>query len=180
MTAPIQLTPIEIYLRVSAASVGAGETPPNTNHGPYPRRVLARTGNKEGDAWCAAQVTDWGVIALGAAWPCAQTAGVMALCAWAEQAKVRYVPNAAQDARGKPRVGDLYVLWSPEHKRWAHVGVIIEVGAGLAVKVRDGNTSLPGDTNPETQREGWLVAEKWRTLTIKDRLIRWVDAMLPE
>lgn len=173
----ITLSPIDLLLRVSAASVGAGESPPNTNHGPYVKRVLARTGNAEGDPWCASQVTDWGVLSLLTAWPVPRTASVMVIADWAQAQGCRYVPKGS--GPGQPQVGDLYLLWSASLKRWGHMGLIIAATAGsVTVTARDGNTSDPTDTDPATQREGWLVAEKSRTLTGKDRLVRWVDALV--
>jgi len=168
---------IDMVLRVSAASVGAGEQPPGSNGGPYVKRVLAATGNKEGDPWCASQFSQWGSLALGDKWPVPMSASVMTVAAWAEKVGVRHVPTTTGD--GVPRIGDGYVMWNVKRGRWAHIGLIIGTDPKnpLRVQVRDGNTSLPADQNPETNREGWLVAEKWRVLTPKDRLVRWVDAM---
>lgn len=179
MTRPaIVLDPVDLLLMVSAASVGAGESPPNTNAGPYVRRTLAVTGNKEGDPWCASQVSRWGQIAFGKRWPLPLSAGVMALCNAAERHGIRYIPG--QSGKGAPQIGDLYALWYPKKKRWAHIGLVVEVKPGtLRILARDGNTSDPKDTDPETNREGWLVAEKWRTLTPNDRLIRWWQKLEP-
>lgn len=174
MTFSIALSPVELLLRVSQAAVGAGEQPPNTNRGPYVKRVLARTGLKDGHPWCAAVVTDWGVCALGDAWPVVRSASVVAMAEWAQRAKCRYVPGLVGD--GVPQVGDLYVLHYPTLKRFAHVGLVISVN-GLRIGVRDGNTSDPHDTDPARQREGWGVFEKMRTLTPADRLLRWREAL---
>jgi hypothetical protein len=172
----VTLDMIDLMLRVSAASIGAGEYPPNTNAGPYVKVVLAATGNKEGDPWCASQFNRWGKLALGDAWPVPMSASVMAVSAWAEREKVRYVPSTGEH---RARVGDGYVMWNKKLGRWAHIGLVVKVDDAnpLRVFVRDGNTALPHDENAATAREGWLVAEKWRTLTDKDRLIRWVDAV---
>ena len=171
----MEISPVELLLRVSAASVGAGEQPPNTNSGPYVKRVLARTGNKERDPWCASQVTDWGVLALGNQWPVARSASVVTIVEWAKAHGCLRVPNWIDD--GVPRIGDLYAVWYAKKNRFAHIGLIIDVGEAFTVEVRDGNTSSPHDTDPARQREGWLVAEKPRVLTLKDRLIRWTTAL---
>jgi hypothetical protein len=171
----LTVSAVDLLLRVSAASVGAGEYPANTNSGPYVEPLLASTGTPKGKPWCASQVSRWGHLALGDDWPCPNTASVMQICEWAEQQGVRYIP--ALTSKGRPRIGDIYALWSKKLQRWAHLGLIIGVHDGLEVTVRDGNTSSPKDTNPETQREGWLCAEKRRTLTKDDRIIRWVDAL---
>ena len=167
----ISLSPVDLLLRVSAASVGAGEYPANTNRGPYVEPILKSTGTEKGNPWCASQISRWGKLALGKDWPVVNTASVVQMCEWAEARKVLY------STKTPPQVGDLYTLWNAKRKRQAHVGLIVSVQAGLVVLTRDGNTALPGDDNPETQREGWVVAEKFRTLTDKDCIIRWVEAL---
>lgn len=162
----ISLSPVELLLRVSAASVGACESPPNTNAGPYVERVLKRTGNKKGDPWCAAQVTDWGVLALGDAWPVKRSASVQQIADWALTAKCRVI---ATKVPALP--GDLFVLWFSKLNRFAHIGLVTGVNADGSVKTREGNTSGAGS------REGWLVADRTRKLTDADRLIRWTMAM---
>ena len=171
----ITLTPVELLLRVSAASVGAIEYPPNSNAGPYVQRVLKRTGLGKGYAWCSAQVTDWGVLALGDAWPVKRSASVQTIVDWARQARCWY--PAGSVGAGVPQPGDLYAVWYPGKKRYAHIGIVVRLDKPMQVWVRDGNTSEPGDTNPETQREGWGVFEKSRTLTHQDGLIRRTEAL---
>jgi CHAP domain len=156
---------VDMLLRVARATVGASEVPANTNAGPYVERVLKGTGHGKGAPWCAAWVTDVGVQALGDQWPVRKTASVQQMADWAQAAKCRYVAAKAPAA-----VGDLFCLWFPSLKRYAHVGIVTEVAAdGKTVKTVEGNTSGAGE------REGWLVAERTRTLTSKDRLIRWVQ-----
>ncbi len=156
----ISLSPVDLLLRVSAASVGACESPPNTNAGPYVERVLKRTGNTRGDPWCASQVTDWGVLALGAAWPVQRTASVSLMADWARKAGC-LMPSTA------PEPGDLFVLWYPSKQRFAHVGLVIGVNADGTIATREGNSNNAGS------RDGWLVVEKTRRLSERDRLIRW-------
>lgn len=163
----MQISPIDLLLKVSAASVGACESPPNSNAGPYVERVLARTKTPKGSPWCAAQVTDWGVIAFGDAWPVKRSASVQEIAQWAADAKCRYV---ATKTPAEP--GDLFCLWYPSLKRYAHIGVVVSVEAdGKTIGTVEGNTSGSGS------REGWLVAEKTRVLTDKDRLVRWVNVL---
>lgn len=159
----ITLSPVELLLRVSAASVGASEHPPNTNAGPYVERVQKRTGNRKGDAWCASQVTDWGMIALGAAWPVKRTARVQEMVDWA------IGRGCLLD--GPPVAGDLFVIWFPSLKRYAHVGLVTAVDADGSFSTREGNTSGAGS------REGWMVADRTRSLGPKDRVIRWTQAL---
>jgi len=164
---------VELVLRVAQATVGAGEYPPSTNRGPYVERVQRRTGNKPPDPWCASYVTDVGVHALGSDWPVVHSASVMAICAWALKHKCRYLVTGNE--QGVPQRGDLYALYNVRLKRWAHIGFVLNVDASnaLRVEVIDGNTSKAGVADPSLDRDGWLVAQKWRTLTGADRLIRW-------
>lgn len=163
----ISLSPVDLVLRVASATVGACESPPNTNAGPYVKRVLARTGLPEGQPWCAAWVTDVGLCALGAAWPVLKTASVQQMAEWAAKARCRY---KAVETPAVP--GDLFCLWYPQLKRWAHVGVVRRVDAdGKTIHTLEGNTSGSGS------REGWLVAEKTRVLGPRDRLIRWATVL---
>lgn len=163
----IQIEPVDLLLMVSSKSVGAGEVPKGTNCGPYPKRVLARTGLPEGHPWCAAEVSDTGAICFGADWPLPVSASVMVICEAAKNLGIRYIP--ADTEKGRPRKGDLYALWDAKRKRWAHIGIVVEHRGGLKILGRDGNTSGAGE------RDGWLHWEKERTLTSKDRLIRWVQ-----
>ena len=158
----MEITPVELLLRVARATVGASEVPPNTNAGPYVERVLKRVGHVAGAPWCAAWVTDVGISALGAAWPVRPTASVVEMAEWAKARGCRYLPPDAE-------VGDLFVLWFPKLKRWAHVGIVSGVNGKGVVTTLEGNTSGAGS------REGWVVAARTRTLTAHDRLIRWSE-----
>lgn len=159
----LTLTPVELLLRVARATVGASEVPANTNAGPYVERVLQRTGNRRGDPWCAAWVTDIGVIALGDAWPVRRTASVQQMANWAREQQCRYIGATAPAV-----VGDLFCLYFPSLQRFAHVGIVSSVAEdGMTIRTIEGNTSGAGS------REGWLVAERSRVLTSADRLIRW-------
>lgn len=163
----ISLTPVDLVLRVASATVGACESPPHTNAGPYVERVLKRTGLGAGYPWCAAYVTDVGVCALGKDWPVIRSASVVQLCDWAAKANCRYV---ATKTPAKP--GDLFCLWYPKLNRWAHVGMVTGVEPdGKTCRTVEGNTSGAGS------REGWVVAERTRVLGPRDRLIRWTEAL---
>lgn len=167
----------ELVLRVAAGAVGAGEHPPNSNAGPYVERVQRSTGNRPPDPWCASWVSLIGRTALGRSWPVPNTAGVMVIADWAKRVGCRYLVTGS--GQGVPKAGDLYLLWNARRNRWAHVGFIVRVvdpaANPLRVLVRDGNTTWAGAANPELDRDGWLVAEKMRTLTANDRLVRWVE-----
>lgn len=154
----ITLSPVELLIKIASASVGACESPPNTNAGPYVERVLARTGTPKGSPWCAAQVTDWGVIALGEAWPVARSAYVPTIAAWADKMHCLHTT---------PQRGDLFVLWFEKLQRFAHIGLVTDVRPDGSIATIEGNTSGAGS------REGWMVGARVRTLTPQDRVIRW-------
>ena len=159
----MEISPVELVLRVASATVGASEVPAATNTGPYVERLLAGTQTPKGSPWCAAWVTDIGVAALGAAWPVPHTASVQAMADWANAHGCRYTSGA--------RVGDLFVLYFPTLKRYAHVGLVVAVNVDGSIETTEGNTSGAGE------RDGWLVARKTRRLGRQDRLIRWVDLL---
>lgn len=148
---------IELVLRVSAASVGATEVPANSNAGPYVERVLATVGLKKGDPWCAAQVYDWGRTALGPLWPLPKTGGCAMLGEFAAAKRVLF---------DTPMVGDVFLIWHAELGRFAHTG-LIRSRESNGWGTREGNTSGAGS------REGWLVADRVRTFTGKDKFVRW-------
>lgn len=113
-------------------------------------------------AWCAAFVGQMGRQALGHRWPCPRTASVAALYKWAD---------AGHFVEISPAVGDLFVVWHAELKRFAHVGVVTALGTGKIATI-EGNTSGGGS------REGWGVfARPARTLAVDDRCIRWTRAL---
>lgn len=160
----MNITPVELVLKVAKATVGAGESPARTNRGPFVARCLKATGLPEGHPWCAAFTTMVGVEALGDAWPVVKSASVQQQCEWAAKKGVRLI---ATKAKAEP--GDLFALWyGKPHHRWAHIGFVVSVAKdGKTIETVEGNTSGAGE------REGWMVAEKTRILTSKDRLIRW-------
>jgi hypothetical protein len=154
------ISPVELVLRVARATVGACESPPSSNAGPFVERVLKVTGNKAGDPWCAAYVAHIGTTALGrSGWPVLKSAGCQALYEWAEKrGAIATVPSP----------GDVFLLWYPSLNRYAHTGFVTTVGgAGQPCGTIEGNTSGGGS------REGWLVAERTRSFGPRDRFIQW-------
>lgn len=154
----MKITPVELLLKVSAASVGSSEVPANTNAGPFVERVLQTVGLSKGQPWCAAQVYDWGWLTMGTRWPLPKTGGCAVLGDFGEKKKVLY-PT--------PEVGDVFLIWFAKLGRFAHTGIVRTVEDGMRCGTREGNTSGGGS------REGWLVADRVRTFNEKDRFIRW-------
>ena len=167
MSGRVVLSPVDLVLRVALATVGAGESPPNTNRGPFVAACLATTGLPEGHPWCAAYTTHIGLTALGAAWPVRRSASVQQQADWAKNAGCRLVAT-----KTPALVGDLFVLFYPSLKRFAHIGFVQAVAAdGRTITTVEGNTSGSGS------REGWIVAKRTRGLTARDRLIRWANVV---
>lgn len=157
----IQIDPVDLVLRVSAASIGATEVPANSNKGPYVERVLRLVGLEPGNPWCAAEVANAGVNALGDRWPVPRTGGCQLIYEWAKKKGI---------VHETPARGDIFLVWHPELGRFAHTGLVAAIGAGT-VTTHEGNTSGAGS------REGWLKAERQRAFGPKDVFARWVDAL---
>ena len=155
----MKISAVDLVLRVSAKSIGASEVPVGSNAGPYVERVLGVTKLGKGYPWCAAEVADTGVIALGALWPLPRTASCHALYEWAHK-------EGAIEA--KPERGDVFLVWYPSLGRFAHTGFVSEVGEPCFT--HEGNTS---SGKAKGSREGWLKAEKRRVFSPRDRFIRW-------
>lgn len=147
---------IDLVLRVASKSVGACESPPNSNAGPYVERVLKRVGLEKGQPWCAADLADTGVCALGKLWPLPLTGGCQVLYEFGVAHKIVFEA---------PQRGDVFVIWHPELKRFGHTGFV----RGDHGETHEGNTSGAGS------REGWLVAERTRVFKPEDRFIRWIN-----
>lgn len=146
----------ERYLKVR-------EAPPGSNRGVEVDYWIKECGLDPAGkfAWCAAFVGAVGRQALGHLWPCPRTASVAVLAKWA--AEGNYIELSAG-------LGDLFVVWHPELKRFAHVGIVTAVNAGTMSTI-EGNTSGGGS------REGWGVFARQRTLKAEDRCIRWIRAL---
>jgi len=153
--------PIEAVIAEAKRYLGVMEQPKNSNRGVQIDYWLAETGIAPGAPWCAAFVGQVGRQALGAAWLCPRTASVAAIAAWAA-ASNRIVTS--------PQRGDLFLLWSPELKRFAHVGFVTDGGSGK------GYDTIEGNTNPGGGREGYGVFRRSRSLVSTTRFVRWEAA----
>jgi hypothetical protein len=170
MSRIITLDATELVLRVARATVGAAESPPNSNAGPFVQACQRVTGNKPPDPWCASYVNRMGRTALHKQWPVFNSASCQQIAAWAVRT------GCLLDAGTPAEPGDLFVVYYAKLKRFAHIGFVDTV-QGQTVQTIEGNTSQPGDNDPKTAREGWLVASKPRVLAPRDRLIRWVNLL---
>jgi hypothetical protein len=150
----VEIHPINLVLRVAAATVGASEVPPNTNSGPFVERCQKVTGGKKGDPWCADWLAMIGKAALGPDWPRPLTGSVKELHAWA---------NAKGILQTSPEIGDVFVIWFESLGRFGHTGLV----------VGDDHLTISGNTSGDGSREGWEVGQRIWTFKPQDRFIRW-------
>ena len=144
-------------LGVAESQLGTVEEPPNTNRGPKVEEYQRAAHLKPGDPWCAAFVAWVGKQVLQSAWPIPAYGGCASLGDWAK--KHGHLQTTAQ-------VGDVFLLYYPKLKRFAHTGFIVGVANGAAFRTIEGNTSGGGS------REGWGVFARMRTFGPRDRFIR--------
>ena len=147
----------DTVLRVAASQVNVTECPPNSNAGLKVEEYLSSVGLAKGNPWCAAFVYWVGRFALGAKWPLPKTGG----CATLGDHATAHGLMAL-----KPQAGDVFLIYFPSLKRFAHTGFVVSV-EGTTCTTIEGNTSGAGS------REGWGVFQRTRTLGTKDRVIRW-------
>jgi hypothetical protein len=158
------MTPVEQVLAEARRYIGVTETPPGSNRGVEVDYFIRETGldPKLGLPWCAAFVHQIGRQALGAAWPVPRTASVAAIERWA---------TAQGVIRDTAAVGDLFLLWHAELKRFAHVGFIEATLDGGRF------ATLEGNTNPGGSREGFGVFRRQRTFGLSTRFVRWTQGV---
>jgi len=143
--------------------LGVQEKPKNSNRGTQIDYWIAECGLDPVGAhpWCAAFVGQVGRQAVGRAWPVPRTASVAAIAAWAATSK--WLTTV-------PQRGDLFLLWSPELKRFAHVGIVTAFNG-------TGYDTIEGNTNPGGGRDGFGVFARYRTRHSADRFVRWEEAL---
>ena len=166
---PLSISPVDLVLRVAAATVGACESPGGSNAGPYVDRVLRLVGHNPGQPWCAAHLAGVGSAALRKDWPAPKTAGCQALFDWAMRMDI---------VSDDPEPGDIFLIWRPELRRFAHTGFCIAPLEDGRWTTNSGNTtSKAKPADPTKAREGWLVEEKpWR-FRDADRFARWATLL---
>lgn len=149
--------------------LGVVESPKNSNRGTCIDYWIREAGLDPAGAypWCAAFVGQIGRQAVGASWPVPRSASVAAIAAWAA--------TKAGVLQSRPRAGDLFLLWSPQLKRFAHIGVITRVRAALNVPGAYFET-IEGNTNDDGGREGFGVFARVRRDDGKTKFVRWEAA----
>lgn len=156
----------EEFVRVLRMFRFVREQPPGSNSSDFIDYALRRAGLRpevmqaQNKAWCAAGLTAIASEWFGAAWPLPVDASVMTIYRACERAHM---------LRDTPEVGSLFFVWNEKRQRYAHIGAI----AAPPNVTLSANTSKPGDTNPETQREGWGLFEKPWPFGPRDRFATW-------
>lgn len=142
--------------------LGVQEKPKNSNRGTQIDYWISESGLDPAGAlpWCAAFVGQIGRQAEGHRWPVPRTASVASIAAWAA---------ASNRIVSTPQAGDLFLLWSPELKRFAHIGVVIRAAG-------NGYDTIEGNTNPGGGRDGFGVFARHRVINPADRYVRWEAA----
>lgn len=145
--------------------LGVVEVPKNSNRGVCIDYWIRETGLDPAGAfpWCAAFVGQVGRQALGKSWPVPRTASVAAVAAWA--ASKGLVANIGAG-------GDLFLLWSEELKRFAHIGIVTDFNVTTSEY-----KTIEGNTNGGGSRDGYGVFARTRRLGARDKFVRWEAAL---
>lgn len=152
--------PIEAVLSEAKQYIGVQEVPKLSNRGIQIDYWLTEAGVGVGNPWCAAFVSMMGRQGLGMAWPVVNHAYVQTIVNWGK----KYMFDT-------PEKGDLFVLYFPSLRRYAHVGFVSEV-------LPSGNfKTVEGNSNPEGGRDGFQVSNLERKVTKDTKFIRWVNAL---
>lgn len=140
------------------------EEPKNSNRGVCIDYWIREAGLDPAGAfpWCAAFVGQMGRQAVGASWPVPRTAGVAAIAAWA--ATKGLVSNVGAG-------GDLFLLWSEQLKRFAHIGIVTDYNVTTGEY-----KTIEGNTNGGGSREGFGVFARVRRADGKTKFVRWEAA----
>jgi len=172
------MTILNPSLLVAAANafVGLGEDGMD-NRGQMVELFLREVRQPPGQPWCAAFVHHVGYWSHydhkdgRSSWPLPATASCYEL---GEFARVRAV------LRKEPTVGNVFLSYSHQYRRFAHTGIVVAVEKSLPVAGGDTLhicTTVEGNTNADGSREGRLTLRKTRRFSTEhgDRFIHWPD-----
>lgn len=170
----IRLDPVRL-IAAASAFVGIGEEGGN-NRGQVVDLFLRQVRQPPGQPWCAAFVHHVGYwshfdhVSKSSSWPLPATASCWEL---GEFARVRAV------LRRDPMPGDVFLVFSPELKRFAHTGIVVSV-AGTQTSQADtvyGCNTIEGNTSDAGSRDGQATLSRQRSFSLArgDRFVRWTD-----
>lgn len=169
--------PLTPALLVAAANAFVGFTEQGgDNRGQVVERFLSQVKQPPGQPWCAAFVFHVGYhshydqSAKFSTWPLPATASCQELYR---------IALANLVLRDEPQVGDVFLLYSKELRRYAHTGIVTGVDDSVRAGIRDVHvcTTIEGNTNDDGSRDGFATLRKVRTFREADghKFIRWVE-----
>ena len=169
------MIPLAPALVVAAASsfIGVGEQG-GDNRGQMVELFLREVGQEPGAPWCAAFVFHVGYWALydhrglRSSWPLPRTASCWEL---GEFARRRGILGE------QPMEGDVFLLYSRDHGRFAHTGFVVDTLGGTHGRKTFECMTIEGNTNDDGSNNGnnTLIRKRPFDLERGDRFIRWVD-----
>lgn len=168
----VPLTP-RLVIAAANAFVGLKEEG-GDNRGQVVEFMLAQVKQPPGQPWCAAFVYHIGYSAhydsrLGrSSWPLPATASCQDLYDFA---------NPLEAVMTEPMEGDVFLVWRPKLKRFAHTGFVVSVDDVLEEPggPRYLCTTVEGNTNTDGSANGNAALRRARTFGASDRFIRWVQ-----
>ena len=163
----------DLLVAAANAFVGLGEDG-GDNRGQMVELFLREVHQPPGQPWCAAfvhHVGYWSHYNHGtrrSSWPLPPTASCWVLGEFARERGVLVE---------RPRVGDVFLLYSTKLLRFAHTGVVVEVDAHASSAEVAVCTTIEGNTNDDGSRNGYDTLRRSRQFSVRDghRFIRWVD-----
>ena len=159
---------VECLVAAAKAFVGVPEQGGN-NRGQMVEIFLRGVGLAPPEPWCAAFVhhvgfwSQWDPGSGRSGWPLPATGACQTLADVAERHGMLLT---------RPERGDLFVMWFPQLRRFAHVGIVLDV---VETETAFACSTIEGNTNDDGSREGWKTAVKYRHFGKggSDRFIHW-------
>jgi hypothetical protein len=168
-----------LLVAVATSFVGLGEQG-GANRGQVVELFLREVRQPPGQPWCAAFVHHVGYwshydhATRASHWPLPATASCWEL---GEFARARGV------LREDVQPGDVFLVYTPHLKRFAHTGIVVSIDSVSQQPVGDTVyccTTIEGNTNQSGSREGTDTLRTTRVFSIAtgDRFIRWTELQL--
>ena len=172
------MLPLTPGFLVAAANAFVGLTEEGgDNHGQMVELFLREVEQPAGQPWCAAFVHHVGYWshydnrAKRSSWPLPATASCEELALFAGPLDL-----LKKDARE----GDVFLVFSPSLKRYAHTGIVVSVDATYPIPDKHFVhvcTTIEGNTNSDGSSNGTTTLRKTRhfNTVVGDRFIRWAE-----
>lgn len=156
--------PRERVLGVATALIGTKEAT-GKNDGPIIEAILASTGNRKGDPYCAA--FNYYVYRE------AGLSNFVPRSAWSPD-WVRSPTWTRADGGRSPEPADAFGIYFPSKKRVAHTGLVKSWGSSAVVTV-EGNTSPEAASGSSADRDGGGIWSKRRLVRQIHSVRNWLD-----